>query len=125
MLTDDRWVKRLHWVLLGLRTAPKADLQTSSAELVYGQTLHVPGVFIPDSTRPWALTSLPFWKKSFKPVLTSQHGMTAAWFPKDLSTAEFIFIRHDAHRNALRSHTTDRFVFWRLESNHSWSTLGA
>ncbi len=54
-LTDDRWIERLPWVLLGLRIVPKEDLQTSSAELVYGQTLRVPRDFIPDSTRPWGL----------------------------------------------------------------------
>ncbi|KAL0150514.1 hypothetical protein M9458_054107 [Cirrhinus mrigala] len=105
-LTDDRWVDQLPWVLLGLRTAPKADLQTSSVELVYGQTLCVPGDFIPDSTRPWAVPSdqpaLLERVNAFKPVPTSHHGMTATWIPKDLSTAEFVFVRHDAHRNALR-----------------------
>ncbi len=35
----------------------KEDLQTSSAESVYGQTLHIPGDFISDSTRSWALSS--------------------------------------------------------------------
>ncbi|KAJ8416470.1 hypothetical protein AAFF_G00357580 [Aldrovandia affinis] len=41
----DAWFDTLPWVLLGLRTAPKADLGASSAELVYGQPLHVPGSF--------------------------------------------------------------------------------
>lgn len=99
-LTDDRWSERLPWVLLGLRTVPKEDLQTSSAELVYGQALRVPGDFIPDSTRPWS----PFAERSalldrintFKPVPTSQHGLTVAWMAKDLSAAEFVFIHHYA-----------------------------
>ncbi|KAJ8411270.1 hypothetical protein AAFF_G00172760 [Aldrovandia affinis] len=42
-LQGDAWFDTLPWVLLGLRTAPKADLGASSAELVYGQPLHVPG----------------------------------------------------------------------------------
>ncbi|XP_027002198.2 uncharacterized protein LOC113642761 [Tachysurus fulvidraco] len=105
-LTDDRWIERLPWVLLGLRTAPKEDLQTSSAELVYGQTLRVPRDFIPDCTKPWSLPSehsaLLDRINAFKPVPTSQHGLTVAWMPKDLSAAEFIFIHHDAHRNSLQ-----------------------
>ncbi|GAA6090401.1 uncharacterized protein K02A2.6-like [Tachysurus ichikawai] len=100
-LTDDRWIERLPWVLLGLRTAPKEDLQTSSAELVYGQTLRVPGDFIPDCTKRWSLPSecsaLLDRINAFKPVPTSRHGLTVAWMPKDLSAAEFVFIRHDAH----------------------------
>ncbi len=73
-LADDRWIERLPWVLLGLRTVPKEDLQSSSAELVYGQTLRVPGDFIPDSTRPWNLSSersaLLDRINTFKPVPT-------------------------------------------------------
>uniref|UniRef100_A0A5S6QIV2 RNA-directed DNA polymerase n=1 Tax=Trichuris muris TaxID=70415 RepID=A0A5S6QIV2_TRIMR len=46
-LTGPDWVDQLPWVLLGIRTAPKQDLATSSAELVYGAPLTVPGDFIP------------------------------------------------------------------------------
>ncbi|KAJ8403961.1 hypothetical protein AAFF_G00343110 [Aldrovandia affinis] len=41
-LKDDSWCNRLPWVLLGIRTAPKEDLQSSSAELGYGQPLSSP-----------------------------------------------------------------------------------
>ena len=53
-LHDDSWVDRMPWVMLGLRTAPKEDLQTSPAELVYGQPLRVPGDFLPMTTCPWS-----------------------------------------------------------------------
>ncbi|KAJ8392318.1 hypothetical protein AAFF_G00076820 [Aldrovandia affinis] len=56
-LKDDSWTDRLPWVLLGLRTAPKEDLQSSSAELVFGQALRVPGDFIPEPTTPWVVSS--------------------------------------------------------------------
>ena len=39
------WVDELPWILLGIRTAPKEDLGTSSAELVYGVPITVPGDF--------------------------------------------------------------------------------
>ena len=52
-LTGGDWADRLPWVMLGLRSAPKDDLQASSAELVYGQPLRVPGEFLPDATAPW------------------------------------------------------------------------
>ena len=45
-LTGPNWIEELPWVLLGIRTAPKEDLGCSSAELVYGATLSVPGDFI-------------------------------------------------------------------------------
>ena len=44
-LTGPNWNDELPWVLLGIRTAPKEDLQSSSAELVYGEPLTVPGSF--------------------------------------------------------------------------------
>lgn len=94
---------------------------------MYGQALRVPGDFIPDSTRPWS----PFAERSalldrintFKPVLTSQHGLTVAWMPKDLSAAEFVFIRHYAHQHSLRPPYDGPFRV--LESKLSWSTSEA
>ena len=49
------WVDALPLVLLGLRTALKQDLGCSTAELVYGTTLRVPGELFtsgPDSSTP-------------------------------------------------------------------------
>jgi hypothetical protein len=37
------WAAHLPWVLMGLRAAPKEDCGISSAELVNGQELHLPG----------------------------------------------------------------------------------
>ncbi len=37
------WAAHLPWVLMGLRAAPKDDSSISSAELVYGQELRLPG----------------------------------------------------------------------------------
>ena len=45
-LTGPNWSNELPWVLLGIRTAPKEDLGCSSAEMVYGAPLTVPGDFI-------------------------------------------------------------------------------
>ena len=44
-LTGPNWIDELSWVL-GIRTAPKEDLRTLSAELVYGAPLTVPGDFV-------------------------------------------------------------------------------
>ncbi|KAJ8409895.1 hypothetical protein AAFF_G00209360 [Aldrovandia affinis] len=53
-LKDDSWCDRLPWVLLGIGTTPKEDLQSSSVELVYRQPLRVPGDFIPNASVPWS-----------------------------------------------------------------------
>lgn len=46
---DTRWSEILPTVLLGLRTAWKADLGCSSAEIVYGEPLEIPGEFCQSS----------------------------------------------------------------------------
>ena len=86
-LTGPNWVQELPWVLLGIRTAPKEDLGCSSAEMVYGSALTVPGDFIPGFADTVSDTSLDlrqlcYQVRSLVPVPTSQHG-TAPTF--DLS----------------------------------------
>ena len=46
------WVTQLPWVLLGLRTTAKAATGTSSAEMLYGEPLSVPGDFWPQHMDP-------------------------------------------------------------------------
>ncbi|XP_034062817.1 uncharacterized protein LOC117540312 [Gymnodraco acuticeps] len=105
-LIDGNWVDKLPWVMLGLRCAPKEDLQSSSAELVYGQTLRVPGEFIPTATVPWSAagqrSSLLETAGTFTPVPTSQHSNPSFRVSPGLRWADFVFIRHDAHRGPLR-----------------------
>ena len=105
-LKDGDWVDSLPWVMLGLRCAPKEDLQSSSAGLVYGQALRVPGDFIPDASVPWSAarqrSSLLETTKVFAPVPTSQHGTPTFRMPPDLRTVDYVFICHDAHRGPLR-----------------------
>ena len=64
--------------MLGIRTAPKEDLSASSAELVYGAPLTVPGEFIgapqdPGCTRSH-LQQLRDRVKTVAPVPTQMHG---------------------------------------------------
>ncbi|KAK5922239.1 hypothetical protein CgunFtcFv8_019518 [Champsocephalus gunnari] len=80
--------------MLGLRCAPKEDLQSSSAELVYGQTLRVPGEFIPTATVPWSTagqrSSLLETTGTFTPVPTSQHSNPAFRVSPGLRSADFV-----------------------------------
>ncbi|KAJ8404487.1 hypothetical protein AAFF_G00337540 [Aldrovandia affinis] len=93
-LKDDSWCNRLPWVLLGIRTATKEDLQSSSVELVYGQPLWVPGDFIPNASVPWFASlqrsTHPSRAEAFIPVLTSRHGLPQSWVPANLRMAELL-----------------------------------
>ena len=105
-LTGSDWADRLPMVMLGLCSAPKDDLQASSAELVYGQPLRLPWEFLPDATAPWSAASHRAASRdiadAFIPVPTSRHGLPRSYVPRDLPSAKYVFIRHDGHRTPLR-----------------------
>jgi hypothetical protein len=46
------WTEALPLVLFGIRSSLKADLNTPSAELVYGEPLRIPGEFLTSTSRP-------------------------------------------------------------------------
>ena len=49
------WVKALSLIMLGFCTTVKQDMQCTSAELVYGTTLRLPGEFFILATSNWIL----------------------------------------------------------------------
>ena len=106
-LTGPHWAQELPWILLGIRTAPKEDLNASSAELVYGAPLTVPGDFISSATQPAAEPTKNFLQtlrekvKGFLPVPTSQHGTATSSVPRELQLSQYVFIRRDGHRSPL------------------------
>uniref|UniRef100_A0A1X7T6F1 Integrase catalytic domain-containing protein n=1 Tax=Amphimedon queenslandica TaxID=400682 RepID=A0A1X7T6F1_AMPQE len=51
-LQSHDWLSGLPWMLLGIRTALKEDIGCTTAELVYGSTLRIPGEFISPYTEP-------------------------------------------------------------------------
>ena len=107
-LNGPNWVDELPWVLLGLRTTPKEDLRSSSAELVYGSPLTVPGDFFPDSTPRSASRELQQQREkvgNLRPVPTTAHGEASiqSHVPSALNNAKFVFVRHDATKKPLQT----------------------
>ena len=105
-LNSPNWIDELPWVMLGIRTAPKEDLSASSAELVYGAPLTVPGEFIgapqdPGCTRSH-LQQLRDRVKTLAPVPTQMHGSQSHNVPRDILQSKFVFIRKDSHKNPLQ-----------------------
>ena len=106
-LQGPNWADELPWVLLGLRTAPKEDLGSSAAELVYGVFLSVPGEFIDPASKPFLACAPndPFYTKVKKlsPFPTSHHKLPSLTaIPQSLRDSRFVFIGHDGHRGPLR-----------------------
>jgi hypothetical protein len=89
----DNWPAHLPWVLLGLRAAPKDDSNTSSAELVFGCRITVPGQFL-DSPEPPAASFLEALQ-DVQPIPTRQrsYAEVAAALPSELLAAKFVYIR--------------------------------
>jgi hypothetical protein len=107
-LSGPNWIDELPWVLLGLRTAPKEDLRSSSAELVYGSPLTVPGDFFPDSSPRSAPQHLKQQRDrvgNLRPIPTTTHGgdNITSHVPSALNQAKFVFVRHDARRTPLQT----------------------
>jgi hypothetical protein len=104
-LNGPDWMDELPWALLGIRTAPKEDLNSCSAELVYGTTLTVPGDFLdspPETQNPSTLLrQLRARVGRLAPVPTTQHGNPRTSVPPDLHASQFVFLRRDAHRTPL------------------------
>ena len=107
-LTGQNWMDELPLVLLGTRTAPKEDLNTSSAELVYGSPLTVPGDFVPDSNPAPPSKQLQQLRErvnNLRPTPTGAHGERhiKTHIPPSLEQARFVFICHDARKSPLQT----------------------
>lgn len=100
-LQTPKWIDELPWVLLGIRTAPKEDLKMSSAELLYGTTLSVPGTFISGNQTP--MTNACRESTPFLPTSTNRHCRPATYIPPDLQSAKHVFIRRGAHKGPLQT----------------------
>ncbi|KAJ0169157.1 hypothetical protein K1T71_014924 [Dendrolimus kikuchii] len=103
---DCHWVDNLPIVLLGIRTCYKEDLQSSSAELVYGEPLRLPGEFFssppPGSTDLTDFTTrLRYFTNKIRPVPAARHSKHKIFIFKDLATSKYIFLRDDRVRGSL------------------------
>ena len=102
------WVDSLPLVLLGVRTALKEDLGCSTAELVYGTTLRLPGeYFCPvqkDSLAGPAeyVVGLREAMQRLKATPTRKQPGPKIHVSKDLSSTTHVFIRQDAVRKPLQ-----------------------
>ena len=102
------WTISLPMVLLGVRTALKVDLGCTAAELVYGTSLRLPGVFFLTS----ASLSTPdptTYVTSLKSMMQTLHAtpprtnLRPSYVSPSLSLCSHVFIRHDAVRTPLQT----------------------
>lgn len=104
---NDRWTESLPWVLLGVRSAFKEDLQASSAELLYGEPLRLPGEFFEPTINGTVdlaefTARLRNFAEKLRPVPASRHCKPKVFVYKELETCGHVFLREDASRGALQ-----------------------
>lgn len=105
-LNTRNWFDELPLVLLGIRTALKQDIGCSAAEMVYGQTLRLPGEFFspsPDAIDPHSfLSRLKSDMARLRPTQTRHHISNRPFhIPCDLLECTHVFVRQDCHRAPL------------------------
>ena len=100
--TTSSWCDQLPWTLLGLRTTPKSDLDASSAEMLYGENIVVPGDFFPSTNEAesFELTCARRSAAEFRPFPPRQN-FRQSYLPPQLNSCQFVFLREDAHRPSL------------------------
>ncbi|KAJ8719780.1 hypothetical protein PYW08_011955 [Mythimna loreyi] len=91
-----------------MRSAWKEDLQVSSAELVYGEPLRLPGEFLKPVTHH-SIDEADFAARlrqhisKLSPASTSSHGDKIFYVPKDLNTATHVFLWKGPLKKSLES----------------------
>lgn len=99
------WFDEIPIILLGFRSAIKEDLKCSSAELVYGQPLRLPGEFFVSATNnintPELLRHLRQTFSNLKPVPTRSHTTHRSFIAPASKTCEYVFIRNEGMRPGL------------------------
>jgi hypothetical protein len=87
---DETWNEALPLVHLGLRTAYKEDLQSSTAELVYGEPLRIPGeLLVSAATKVEASTFIQQLRRlmeHLRPIPAARHSFPATFVQRTSGT---------------------------------------
>lgn len=94
-----QWTRSLPLVLLGLRTSVKDTINCSPVEMVYGETLHVPGQMFTESNvvldSDDFLLHLQTLMSRIKPATTSNKSSSNIFINKELNVCSHVWIRND------------------------------
>ncbi|XP_066978986.1 uncharacterized protein [Macrobrachium rosenbergii] len=99
--TSDNWKYQLPWVLLRLRTTPRANSNPSAAEKVFGESLVVPGELITEDRDNLTTQRLCNRVGKFTPCRRTYTNRTSPFMPPGLSSVSHVFVRNDAVRPSL------------------------
>ncbi|XP_066958868.1 uncharacterized protein [Macrobrachium rosenbergii] len=94
--TAEDWKYQLPWVLLGLRTAPRADSAPSAAEKTYSEPLVVPGELVTEDHHNPSVQRLRKIVGKFAPHKRTYTDRSATFTPPGLASTTHVFVRDDA-----------------------------
>lgn len=95
------WSEELGLVLLGIRASVREDLKCSPSELVYGQTLKIPGEFFVNTPLSEPVNPCNFVDRlrnkmqTIFPTNTRSNNSNNVYVPKSLDTCSHVFVRID------------------------------
>lgn len=105
---DESWTDTLPLILLGSRTAHKEDIDASPAEMLYGQTLRLPGeLFSETEATPRPNNENEFVSefkqkmRQLRPTSTAHHTNEKSFVHKSLASSSHVFVRNDKIRPPL------------------------
>lgn len=103
---SDDWIEVLPVVMMGMRAAFKPDVGATAAELVFGETIRLPGEFLASSSSEVSpnefVDRLRTHFGSLRPRPAARHGTKPTFVHRDLAGSPSVFIRRDALRPALQ-----------------------
>ena len=118
-----QWTNSLPLVLLGIRTALKEDIRCTTAELVYGTSLRLPGEFF--DNRPSTMADPSNYVLQLKATMQKLQATPTRSVPRPtyvnqaLSSCTHVFVRHDAVRKPLQQPYDRPYkVLKRAEKHH-------
>lgn len=105
--SQSNWTESLPLVLLGIRSAFKEDIQASSAELLYGEPLRLPGELLHPSENTCTdltdfMARLRSIAQKMQPQPASRHCKRSIFVFKELANTTHVYLREDAVKGALQ-----------------------
>ena len=121
-LDPTNWVDMLPMVLLGICTCLKQNLKSSTAELVYGTTLRLPGDFFQSTTTQLNpvtyVTRLSTAMQQLQPLKVRQRSPRKSHVSENLQTCTHVFVRHDAVKKPSRQPYDGPFKVIKRQDKH-------
>ncbi|KAH9581182.1 hypothetical protein MS3_00008398 [Schistosoma haematobium] len=117
-----QWTDAFPLILLGIRNAVKADIGYTTAQLVYGTTLRLPGELVDLSSSSMNMDIASYTNmltnamRSVTPVST--RPQSTVFVQPDLRYSTHVFVRRDSHRRPLESAYEGPFKVFQREPKY-------